>query len=134
MRLFEIFQDDDEYWPTKLKMSQRYRNPFDPRTGEHNPGFKDDQHIPNMELADEIDSLIDQGIEPQVTRVPINQLHASQDWLSSYGSGEDTFPDYTDLPVVLKMGSELVIADGHHRISKKAQQGLDHVQVYLFKV
>ena len=133
MRLYEIFQDD-EYWPTNLKLSQRYRNPLDPRTGELNPGFKDDEHIPNMELADEIDSLIDQGIKPEVVRVPIDQLHATQDWLSSYGSGEDTFPDYTDLPVVLKMGPDLIIVDGHHRISSKAKAGKQFVEVYLFKV
>ena len=132
MLIKEIF-DEPEYYPQPMKMG-KYRNPFDPRTGEHNPAFKDDEHIPNMELADEIDSLIDQGIEPVVTRVPISSLHASQDWLSNYGSGESTFPEYEDLPVVLQMGQDLIIADGHHRINSKAKAGKDHVEVYLFKV
>jgi len=133
MRLYEIFSDDGlEYKPTNLKMG-KYRNPFDPRTGEHNDDFKIDYHKTNEELAELIDELIDDGVEPDVVRVPIDQLYASQDWLSNVGSGEDTFPDYNDLPVVLQIGNELNIADGHHRISKKAKQGFDHVQVYLFK-
>jgi hypothetical protein len=132
MRINEIYSDDIEYTPIKLKMG-KYRNPFDPRTGEHNTAFKDDLHIPNLELADDVDELIDSGQEPEVTIVNINDLHASQDWLSNVGSGEDTFPDYYDLPVVLQIGNELNIVDGHHRISKLANAGKQQARVYLFQ-
>ena len=132
MRINEIFDDDIKYTPTNLKMG-KYRNPFDPRTDDHNPEFKDDLHIPNMELADDVDEIIANGGEPEVVRVRIDQLHASQDWLSNIGSGADTFPDYNDLPVVLQKGNDLNIVDGHHRISRKANAGGEFVDVYLFK-
>ena len=134
MKIKELIESwtDVKYYPTPLRMG-KYRNPEDPRTGMPSSQYDPKVHKLNYELADVIDELIERGVPAKTVVVNPKDLWASQDWLSEFGSGEDTFPEYTDLPVVLKDGNDLNIADGHHRISKALRDN-KMIRVYLFDI
>jgi GNAT superfamily N-acetyltransferase len=121
--------DASEFLPMPLRMSN-YRGSYDPRTMEPYPAKYQDNSV----LADRVDSMIAAGVEPQVTVVDPRSLRATQDWLSTEGGGDPLFPEYTDLPVVLKMPGEfgqLLVLDGHHRSSQALRKG-QKIRVYLF--
>lgn len=133
MKAKEILESfGGEYKPNPLRLG-KYRNPEHPETGQASADFDPKVHRLNFELADVIDELIEKGVPAKAVVVDPRELWASQDWLHTYGSGEDTFPEYSDLPVVLKVGDELNIADGHHRVSRALEQG-KMVRVYLFDI
>jgi len=130
-KIFEAYGlSDPTYRDTNLKLN-RYRNPNDPETGYDNDRFQSNLHKMNFELADIVDELIEKGIKPEVVVVDPDELYASQDWLNDHGSGEDSFYDYTDLPVVVRIDNEMYIADGHHRVSRAKSQG-KKIRVYVF--
>lgn len=133
MRAAEFIQESQEeeshYLPMPLRMSN-YRGSYDPRTMEPYP----EKYQDNAVLAGKVEQMIAAGVEPQVTVVDPRLLRATQDWLSTEGGGDPLFPEYADLPVVLKMPGEfgqLLVLDGHHRSSRALQKG-QKIRVYLF--
>lgn len=114
MKLFEIF-DTSHLEQTPLKRSQYQYDPS---------GIKNFVH-----------RLIKDGQEPQVIKLPIEDLHATQWYLDPEEGGAGTlFKKYKKYPVVLQDESgKYHILDGHHRTAKKHEKGKDSIKVYLFK-
>jgi hypothetical protein len=90
-----------------------------------------DEHTDSSELVDAVYDLIDGGYEPEVVRMNPNELTATQDWLSDYGSDEAMFDEYQDKPVVLRDGQTFYILDGHHRVASALKVNKP-LTVYLF--
>lgn len=119
---------ESEFRPTNLNLSD-YRGPYHPDTMQpYGPEFKE-----SFALADIVDNLIDNGVEPKVVTVSPRNLLATQEWLSDHGSDEESFPDYADKPVVLNHAGKMFILDGHHRCASAMKNG-KMVQIYLFNI
>lgn len=88
-------------------------------------------YLDSTDLIEDVEDLIDAGVEPQVVTMNPEQLFATQDWLSNYGSDGPMFEEYSDLPVVYKKANEFYILDGHHRTSAALKKHTP-VKVYLF--
>jgi hypothetical protein len=125
MKINELLTESD-YRDTTLPLG-KYRGPYDPRIMKH----YSDEHADSSELADIVYDLIDDGYKPEVVRMNPNELTATQDWLSDYGSDEAMFDEYQDKPVVLRDGQTFYILDGHHRVAS-ALKANKPVTVYLF--
>jgi hypothetical protein len=123
-------EDEDDYHPMPLRLAD-YRGSYDPRSMEaYPPEFKD-----SFALHDIVEKIINSGKKPIRATINPNRLIATQDWLSDYGSDEEAFPEYPDLPVVLDAGdgaNGYYILDGHHR-TVAAMKKNKNVEVYLFR-
>lgn len=82
-------------------------------------------------LHEEVEDLIDAGVEPDIVPADPKQLLATQDWLSNAGGDGPLFPEYPDRPVVYEKAGKYYILDGHHRTTKAWKTGRP-ISVYLF--
>ncbi len=104
-----------------------YRGIYNP-TGKAQTGGKS-----VTDLWDIVDEVIELGYTPKLEKINIDQLLATQDWLSSHGSDDGpVWPEYKDYPVVLELDGKYYILDGHHRVSRAKRQGSNQIQAYLF--
>lgn len=83
------------------------------------------------DLHEEVEDLIDAGVEPDIVPADPKQLLATQDWLSNAGGDGPLFPEYPDRPVVYEKAGKYYILDGHHRTTKAWKTGRP-ISVYLF--
>jgi hypothetical protein len=115
---------DSNIWPTNLRIGKYLDH--------HSAEFENaDDYLDATDLIEDVEDLIDAGIEPKVIMVDPEKLFATQDWLSNYGSDGSMFDEYDDLPVVYKKGNEAYIVDGHHRVAR-ALKAHTPIKVYLF--
>jgi hypothetical protein len=115
---------DPNVWETSLTIGE-YLDP-------HSAEFEDpDDYLDSIVLIDAVEDQIDAGVKPKVVAVNPEQLFATQDWLSNYGSDGSMFDEYDDLPVVYKKNNKAYILDGHHRVAK-ASKSHTPIKVYLF--
>lgn len=86
-------------------------------------------------LIQDVDDLINAGVEPRLITIKPSQVYATQDWLSNDSGDGPLYPEYADHPVVYQKGrypSEAwYVLDGHHRITAALKQRTP-IQVYLF--
>lgn len=87
----------------------------------------------------DVESLVNKihqrGIRPSLEMVRVNDLLATQDWLSDEGGGGDpVFDEYEDYPVALKDNEGYHLLDGHHRVSDAYDQGRKVIKVYVFRL
>jgi hypothetical protein len=82
-------------------------------------------------LHEEVEDLIDAGVEPDIVPVDPKQLLATQDWLSNAGGDDPLFDEYPDRPVVYEKAGKYYILDGHHRTTRAWKTGRP-ISVYLF--
>ena len=115
---------DPNMWPTNLRVGKYLDH--------HSAEFEDaTDYLDVTDLIEDVEDLIDSGTKPMVVTANPEQLLATQDWLSNYGSDGSMFDEYSDLPVVYKKGNEAYILDGHHRVAK-ALKSHTPIKVYLF--
>lgn len=118
----------DDFGPITLPQSE-YLGPYDPQTGCDYA----QPHSAAEDLWAVIDNRLDDGIEPEIVNLPINDLLATQDWIGGTGGHGVEWESLDKYPVVLRRGARLLIIDGHHRVSESRDCGADTITVYLFK-
>jgi hypothetical protein len=82
-------------------------------------------------LLQDVDDLINAGVEPEITTISPSTVYATQDWLSNDGGDGPLYPEYEDLPVVYIKNRKPYVLDGHHRITAALKQRKP-IKVYLF--
>lgn len=125
MRIQELLKENwgPEQWPGILPIGDY----LSPNSEFADPTGKRD----TIELHQEVDDLINAGVEPKITTTLPNRLLATQDWLSNDPGDGPLYPEYADLPVVYGKNNKFYILDGHHRVTRalKKQQP---IKIYLF--
>jgi len=117
--------NSNPYSKTTLPLGP-YRGLSNPLDNDHSESYE------ASELWDIVEDQIEKGIKPTVIDFPINQLEATQDWLSSEAGDEALFDEYTDHPVVLAYAADNYILDGHNRIAAAIKNKQVKIPVFLF--
>jgi hypothetical protein len=124
MRVTEVICENvSDLYATNIPLSQ-YRGAMDTQT----PDSKDLTILWSI-----VDRQLNAGKMPPVVTVPVNKLLATQTWLSNWGSDGDTWEELDQHPVVVRLDSQLLIVDGHHRVSRAIKAGRQTIDVYLVK-
>ena len=82
-------------------------------------------------LLQDVDDLINAGIEPRIVTISPGIVYATQDWISNDSGDGPLYLEYADLPVVYSKGDKPYVLDGHHRITAALKQRRP-IKVYLF--
>lgn len=81
------------------------------------------------------EKLLLSNLTPTVVEVDPSKLFATQRYVSDvdgeYGMKYPIFPDYSDKPIVVLIGSDMYLLDGHHRCTRAFIDG-KQIEVYLF--
>ncbi len=130
MRLREFLKENKSpYRDTTLPLSD-YRGPYDPRSdGLEAYG---DEYVDATDLWDEIEDMMEEGERPKRVEVSIDNLLATQDWLSDTPGDGPMWEELADHPVILDKDNVRYIIDGHNRIARAKQKGQKTIICYYF--
>lgn len=99
------------------------------------PSYTSDWDDDSRTDIDYILSKIDKAGPLPVKEVPLDKVHATQNWLDwEMGGGDPVLDQYDDRPVYALDKDGYHILDGHHRTSKAFMRGEETIKAYVYEL